>query len=530
MSTDVLAQVKPLGNFPVAEDVDIKGGLRTVSAIEVWEAEIALHLRKAGMQIADASTGVVWRLDGALELRPTAETAAVEAIEALVHKKEIASAVDWRFVVADEETNEVGFGVDKDSNAHVEGLVLGSKSSGNCVTIQRYLTLSGYAPVVVVDDETGKILVQLGEPEAEDPVGLTPVTYDLHRLRQVRQKMGSLKSGTALTQLRIAMIGDSWMFNWAYFVDRLTSRLVAEYGDGGFGWYGFGGDQDNVLRAHRSARSAVASHVFSGGNAWDMGNLSTGPCRDSLISSQAGDQIIITTTVSQENAILVYQGAVASFRWRIGAGSWTTVNAGGSGLVSTSLGPVPAGTLTIEVVSGTVNFCGIRFDDGGGVRIDKLGVPGSDVPSWIARGQTWADGVGDILDPHCILIMFGTNDQLSTGAGAFGTNIGELVDMLRTAMPLVDILLVCPYENSLGRSTPMSSMAAAMYAQAVEIDGAAFVDLNQVAGDLADYDGAGTLDYLATDGAHPSYPGVGATADGDGGSLIVETLYRAFTS
>jgi hypothetical protein len=529
MPTNVPAQVKPLGNFPVAEDVDIKGGLRTVSTIDAWETEIAAHLRKPGMLISDASTGVVWRLDDASALQQTADTVAVDELKAIVQQREVATSVNWRFALADEETGQIGFGVDVDSKAYADALVLGSKQSGNFVEIQRFLTLSSYAPVIVVDDETGQIIAQIGEAQVAAPVGPTPATYDLHRLRQTRQKMGSLKGGASTMQLRIAMLGDSWMFLWQYFADRLASRLVAEYGEGGFGWYGFGGDQDNSVRAHRSARSAVASHVFNGGSAWDMGNLGIAPCRDTIASSQAGDQIIITTTISQAAASIVFLGAAASFRWRLGAGSWTTVSTAGSGLLSEAIGAVPAGTLTLEVVSGTVTLCGIRFDDGGGARIDKLGVPGSDIPSWIDRGQDWADGVGDILDPHCIVIMFGANDQLSTGTAEFGPNIAELVGMLRDAKPLADILLVCPYENSLGRPTPMASMASAMYAQAVAL-GCAFIDLNQFAGDLEDYDGAGTLDYLATDGIHPSYPGVGATADGDGGGLISETLYRALTS
>lgn len=63
MPTYIPDQLIPGGsNFPVIDQVNIKGGQHTVSAIAVWASEIEPRYRKGGMTIYDRSANTFWSL------------------------------------------------------------------------------------------------------------------------------------------------------------------------------------------------------------------------------------------------------------------------------------------------------------------------------------------------------------------------------------------------------------------------------------------------------------------------------------
>jgi hypothetical protein len=67
MTTKLPATLAPQGPWPAANDADIYGGLHVVSAIANWAAETPAHVRRPYMPLVDATTGIMWALNGTMD-------------------------------------------------------------------------------------------------------------------------------------------------------------------------------------------------------------------------------------------------------------------------------------------------------------------------------------------------------------------------------------------------------------------------------------------------------------------------------
>lgn len=134
-----------------------------------------------------------------------------------------------------------------------------------------------------------------------------------------------------------------------------------------------------------------------------------------------------------------------NFRYRVDAGSWTTVATGGGQLdgqlTRVSLGASGTHTLEIEAnsggfqafVSGVIVYDG---DESKGIQVHDCAHWGWDTTSWISAvtsAQSWPAAIA-ALNPALITITLGANDQfLNTDPATFQSNLVTLVSGLRAA-------------------------------------------------------------------------------------------------
>lgn len=261
-------------------------------------------------------------------------------------------------------------------------------------------------------------------------------------------------------QAILAVIGDSWVRN-TYITVPITEWLEYVYGDAGDGYVGIGmshgAPTTNVTYARVGTwidRDNGASPVARGVDIADATSTDT--------STPAK-----VTIVGTNNAFVIHyikQPSGGSFRWRIDAGSWTTVataNATEIYATETISGLSTAShTLEIEVsVAGSsgVTLLGVDCQrTGNGVRVHRLGNGGATAAQYIAADATlWQDGL-IALAPTSVVLLLGTNDQAFNVAPAtFGASIDTIVGRISAALPLADVILLSPADNGLTGKTYM---------------------------------------------------------------------------
>lgn len=342
-------------------------------------------------------------------------------------------------------------------------------------------------------------------------------------LRETRQRLRKLAL-SEVAQLVVASIGDSWTHNADRWCRPVARSLIAQYGDAGSGWVGFGNLTGVFLNGNID--TAKVTTVFSG--VWDNSvyYTSVSPDLGEASTATAGAKITVTGQAGTSAIRLFYIGAAGVIRYRFDAGAWTNIDTTGSGLLDSLLVgvPVTAFTLEIENVSGVTTLCGLDIQKTtNGVRWHKLGATGSNSAHWGAvDAAQWQAGIAD-LSPNLVVIMHGTNDQ--SGAplpSVFATRIEAIIDRVRAAVPTSDILIVMPCENGRVNAVPMSDYAAAAY-EVAAANRCAFMDLQYLFGEsFSEYASGSGRPWFNADLIHPE--------PSTGGRAIVDGVVRLLTN
>ena len=346
-------------------------------------------------------------------------------------------------------------------------------------------------------------------------------------LRETRQRLRKRVLGES-AQLTIAAIGDSWTHSRARYSGAMAESFKTDYGNAGPGWtgfaWGFGGLSSAWAGGNGNASSAVTVALTAN---WSV-NYYTTPSPDlgSVITSTVGSKVTVTCSeAGVTSAKLFYMvGTAGEFRYRFNGGAWATVTVGTSAAQEVlSLAGVPAiaWTLEVEHVSGTVTLCGADLGNANdGVRLHKLGATGSNAGNWTAVDEAqWAAGL-KALSPNLVMILLATNDQ-PFGSLLFRLRVQVMIDRVKAALPLADVLLIAPCENGRANTYPMSDFAAAMYELAAQ-NNCAFLDLQYVFGNqFSEYASTSPRNWFNADLIHPE--------PSTGGRVILDALVRLLT-
>ncbi|MCA0204285.1 MAG: hypothetical protein LCH92_08085 [Proteobacteria bacterium] len=357
------------------------------------------------------------------------------------------------------------------------------------------------------------------------PSGVTLAPqFGRETLRNCHYKMIKCRLGEA-TQINIAAIGDSYTQAAVRWTGPAAQLLMAQYGDAGGGWTGYGwyggaggpwvypGTQPSGINGN--VRPSSYTLHFHG--AWaTVYNGSDGPDLSHVSSSTAGAYVRRAVPASPDHTALrvVYIGtADGVVRHRVDGGSWTSQNVQGTvDAVQTFDIALTAGAhvIEIEVVSGTVKLCGDNaLSDASGVRFHKLGGSGSNISQWTARDEAQQRAGWEVLEVDTFTVLDGTNSQVVMSPETWAGHAETLIERLRAAAAVPDILLAMPPENMRENTYPMALYAA----QAREIaaaEGIAFRDFQRDFGLVpADYASTSDRPLFNADGIHPEPPNGG---------------------
>jgi lysophospholipase L1-like esterase len=362
------------------------------------------------------------------------------------------------------------------------------------------------APIFFMDS-TGKIIAKVGAPDTVAAFSeVAPASWGSEYIRLFRSYANGILVGDA-SKISIAFIGDSWTYNWTYWVQAFAEHLMTELGDGGEGWIGFSshavGAFPDGSALNRSAPTLTGTWASSSAGA-------NAPAIRSVTSSTAGDLVSLTTPTGTTGATLfALPGGSGVVRFRVAAGSWTTVNLTGSDPIFSPVTISGSQTLEVEVVSGTCTLLGLLVTGAAtGVVCHKLGGSGTRLEQWLAADATsWQTQIAEIA-PDTVQILMGTNDQAVSSPTVFQADLTALIGRIRTAVPLADILIVVPPENDMGRAQSMAELASAAF-EAAKVTKSAFINLQEAFGpDVSFYRNAvGSTSFLHSDGVHPSTKG-----------------------
>ena len=346
--------------------------------------------------------------------------------------------------------------------------------------------------------------------------------------RETRQRLRKRLLAES-TQLVVASIGDSWTHAVSRWTGPTASTLKSSYGDAGPGWTGFAWGFGGLSAAWSGGNGCVSSEVTVALTAnWAVHyGTSSGPDICDIYSSTVGSKV--TTTFSGTgNASVVklhYIAGAGAVQYRWNAGAWTALDLSiGSGATVATLTGLPTGTWTLEIenVSGVTTLCGVDVQKStDGVRWHKLGATGSQAQNWVNANAAQWQGALTALVPHLVIIMLATNDQ-GAGPTVFKANVQTLITRIRTALPLADIVLVCPCENGRVNTYPMTGFASAMYELAA-VNKCGFMDLQYVFGEtFSEYASTSPRAWFNADTIHPE--------PATGGRVIVDAVTRFLTN
>lgn len=348
-------------------------------------------------------------------------------------------------------------------------------------------------------------------------------------MRETRQRLRKRLLGES-KQLVIASIGDSWTHNVDRWTGPTAATLKTTYGDAGPGWTGFAWGFPTYGTGINGCVSSEMAVTLSANWAVHYAGYTTSTSPDicDIYTSTSGAKVTATFSgTGNTSAVnLHYIAGAGSIRYRWNAGSWTTLDTSvGSGLTVASLASMPTGTwaLEIENVSGTTTLCGVDVQKTtDGVRWHKLGATGSAATHWQAvNAAQWQTAITS-LAPNLVIISLATNDQGLYTASTFKTYLQTIITRVKAALPLADILLVCPCENGRGLANLMSTYASATYELAAT-NKCGFIDLQYLFGEtFSEYASTSNRPWFNADTIHPDPL--------TGGRVIVDAVTRFLTN
>lgn len=330
--------------------------------------------------------------------------------------------------------------------------------------------------------------------------------YNRTSLKSFDAQMSKIQNGVSSTTASVVWLGDSWVAG-SYFVAPLSSYLRNKFGDAGCGYYGAGsGNTGNSFGSNNQnvTRTKVGNWTNKVGTTYVR---SMGISLDS--TSTVGDSIYYVGVMT--NAVVHYmvKASGGSFVTRIDGTTPTTVTtAGTTSLSFSSISGLTEGThtLSIKVASegSGVLICGAEINrNNKGVRVHNLGCSGTTSGQWLNQDSAaWSGGLQQ-LAPNTVIITLGTNDCIQNVAvSTYTSNIKRIVNRVKAAMPLADIVLFSQTDVSTATTYPQINYVNALKAFALT-NGYCFIDNYSLFGSYTNANSRG----LYTDAVHPSVSG-----------------------
>jgi lysophospholipase L1-like esterase len=335
-------------------------------------------------------------------------------------------------------------------------------------------------------------------------------------------------------------IGDSWTWAGASWVHWMAKRLRSQYGSAGPGYISFcPTSADTAIPPTSIGDFAVAEDgsAVRTGTGWTKSSYDgKGPDLLQTTSTTVGEKVTLTLAVTCDTIRIHYLRKVGGgeLRWRIGAGSWTTIDtsAGADTYTTSSIavtGQAAPFTLDFEVLTAGANgvtlFGAEALATTPGIRVNRLGHSGARASHFAGAVDVW-DAALAALAGQGTIISFGTNDQAAAiTEAAFASACTTIATRLRDIQAGHDLVFLSPWENGAERATPIGIYDTGAYT-AARANAAAMVSLPRLVG-------ASPASY-GSDTPTPwmSYPG---TADllhpsTRGNQLIAAWLLRALDS
>ncbi|MGB1305810.1 SGNH/GDSL hydrolase family protein, partial [Pseudoalteromonas marina] len=274
-------------------------------------------------------------------------------------------------------------------------------------------------------------------------------------IARLATSLAASNAGNANAELRIAMPGDSIVARPAVaqgLADALTALGFAD------AWGRF-----ITMDTSTGDKPPMTGHSITFGAGWgDADTFASdygGPARKYASASDgAGDTIDIACTTAPDwagTSKILYRrhAGGGSFRWRVDAGSWTTVSTSGSeGLASATISA--GGDLDIEVTAGTVTLSGVVLESASGVgfSIFKCGNGGSTAAQHDNASNANTQAHFAPLAPDVFVLSVGGNDVLT--ALNSETDPATVADDVKTKLGAVlDTLLA--YRDAESRGVPV---------------------------------------------------------------------------
>jgi hypothetical protein len=482
---------------------------------EVYDA-IALKADEADLS-AEESARIA--ADSAIQSELDATQLDLDAAEATLAIVDERTELVGNYETLDEDVLRAAMGFDENglmrrTSADVaEGFASVSFVTKNNVVYGDYETLDDSVSSARMGFDASDVLRRYPDP-TEDIIDQHPSAGE-HHLRGARARMRMIQAGED-DQLKIAIIGDSFLYATTRTTGPVTADLIDFLGDAGPGY---------ILLAPLNLGAMPASVGFPNANStgytvaltggWALDYFHAVP---SIVTIEASGTATITVTGAAtpvlSAAVLHFVATAdgsAQYRWN--GGSWHILDLTGSGpdtvAIETDMPVSGAWTLEIEWVFGTVNLAGIALESAGnGVRIDKLAQPGTNVAQWVGVDATQFMASLATLEPDAILIMHGTNSQNSHAPDVFAGYMETLISRCKTAVPTAGILVVMPPENMRDDNTYAMADYAAEVRALCQTVGAAFLDLQYYFGDAPVEYGSTGLQFFdeTTDETHPTVP------------------------
>ncbi|MGX5854503.1 SGNH/GDSL hydrolase family protein [Dyadobacter jiangsuensis] len=319
------------------------------------------------------------------------------------------------------------------------------------------------------------------------------------------------------------LIGDSYT-QGNYFSANLRAWLIAEgYLNGGAGWCGFNRWGTSVGSINQAVNSALSvSYTIADWSAGTANNMGV----DGYITSLVANTVLtLTATEATASVTLLFERHTGGgdFRYRIGSGSWTVVSTNNatqdtSTVVINTAGSGNSFIIEVEPLAVGIILCGaIGRNTGNVLNVHKCGISGGQA-SLFGSTALWSTSVSH-LSPKGAVIMFGTNEMAANLAPAtFKTNVQNIITKLRTADPVIDIILACPtftkYETEDPRTYSLKDYASVLFQLAQE-NQAAFINHGLAMGTFSQ----ALVDngFMHSDRVHPA---------AKGGYLIADNFFK----
>lgn len=323
------------------------------------------------------------------------------------------------------------------------------------------------------------------------------LAYGRHLLRSWQAALAKIRTADTTTQAVIAWLGDSWVNSNGRLHNNLNAILQTEYGNAGAGY----------CSANTTAAAPTAISRSRAGTWTDHSRSTTpkgyGPDLFDSLSTDTATPASVAWTATATDMTLLYlkQASGGEFRWRIDAGSWTTVNTAAAealGTVAITGLSNASHTLTVEIVSaGSDGICIMGADfriAGNGVVVHKLGATGSLASDWTGHpSATVLAAAIAALTPTAIAVTLATNDHSANVAPA--TFAASIETLLTTAIGSEDAqaLIMGAADNGNSATYTMQDYADALRASAVA-EGYAMFDSLLLLGAYADANARGLYD------------------------------------
>jgi lysophospholipase L1-like esterase len=328
----------------------------------------------------------------------------------------------------------------------------------------------------------------------------------------LKAPLSNLQKGTSDTAV-IVVFGDSWVAGRTW-TDPLRKLLQQYFGDAGAGYCAadsYNNPPENITRGTTGTwTDASSTHSLSLGQ---------------TTSTDTATPATKTFTSMATTYVIHYlrQSGGGSFRYRIGAGSWTTVDTSHTeslyATVSVATGSFANHTLTIEVTvaggSGVTLFGVDSQSSVSGVRLSTCAQNGKSAQNFAGINATSLGTGLTALVPDAVWIQIGVNDMATDRTVAeFESDLQAFVSAIATAAPNAHITLVTQTDSGYAHNPPYTDYAAGMR-RVADANACHFVDLCATMGPFQVGDPYGsylTLHPSAQTGvtfAHTIYQGLG---------------------